>query len=568
MKSSFVLLFLVIFCLSSSAQNFRLLITGNNSSETKTIDSLKYNSEHKNTKSINEEIIRVSEKLSEIGYIDNTSLELAKRKDSSYVAHFTLGKKIKFIHIYIGTNYILDNLSDLNKKDTLKLAYTEINSFLKQTVQKLEQNGFALARLKLINIKRIETEIHADLKLESDEKRTLNSITINYKENNGTNKFPIGHLAQINRKYKNRIFNQKIVDQIYNDFEKFGFISQVKYPEILFTKDTTKVYVYLEKRKSNTFDGFIGFSNNENKRTTLNGYLDIKLENILGSGEQLSVYWKSDGNDQKTFNASIELPYLLKTPIGLKAQIQLFRQDSTFQNTKTAIDLSYFTNYNKRLYLGYQTTESSDIQNSTGTSISDFSNSFLTSSFNYTKLDLANYTFPTKSFFSITTGIGKREIKNKSENTTKSNQFFINIQASHNFNLNKKNIIHINSQNYYLQSNKYIANELFRFGGFNSVRGFTENSLQAYFTTSILTEYRHILSPNLYVHSILDYCIYRNNSSIEKKENIEKLLGLGLGFGLQTKNGLLKFAIANGTNQNQQIEFYNTIIHICYNVKF
>ena len=179
MKSSFVLLFLIIFCLSSSAQNFRLLITGNNSSETKTIDSLKYNSEHKNTKSINEEIIRVSEKLSEIGYIDNTSLELTKRKDSSYVVNFTLGKKIKFIHIYIGTTNILDNLSELSKKDTLKLAYTEINSFLKQTVQKLEQNGFALARLKLINIKRIETEIYADLKLESDKKRTLNSITIN-----------------------------------------------------------------------------------------------------------------------------------------------------------------------------------------------------------------------------------------------------------------------------------------------------------------------------------------------------------------------------------------------------
>ena len=275
MKSSFVLLFLIIFCLSSSAQNFRLLITGNNSSETKTIDSLKYNSEHKNTKSINEEIIRVSEKLSEIGYIDNTSLELTKRKDSSYVVNFTLGKKIKFIHIYIGTTNILDNLSELSKKDTLKLAYTEINSFLKQTVQKLEQNGFALARLKLINIKRIETEIYADLKLESDKKRTLNSITINYTENNRTNKFPSGHLAQINRKYKNSIFNQKKVDEIYNDFEKFGFISQVKYPEILFTKDTTKVYVYLEKRKSNTFDGFIGFSNNENKRTTLNGYLDI-----------------------------------------------------------------------------------------------------------------------------------------------------------------------------------------------------------------------------------------------------------------------------------------------------
>ncbi|TDE29215.1 hypothetical protein E0I61_08590 [Flavobacterium ranwuense] len=569
MKSTFILLFFLNFCLNCSAQNFRLLITGSNSLETKTIDSLKYNTEHKNTKLINEEINKVSEKLSEIGYIDNITLEFTKKKDSSYVAIFTLGKKIKSIHIYIGTNNLFNNLTDLReKKDTLILPYTEINSYLKQTVQKLEQNGFALVKLKLVNIKRVDTEIYADLKLESDEKRTLNSIRINYAENNRSNKFPSGHLAQINRKYKNSIFNQKMVDQIHNDFEKFGFISQVKYPEILLTKDSTKVYVYLEKRKSNTFDGFIGFSNNENKKTTLNGYLDVKLENILGSGEQLSVYWKSDGNDQKTFNTSIELPYLLKTPIGLKAQIQLFRQDSTFQNTKTAIDLSYFTNYNTRFYLGFQTTESSDIQNSIDNSISDYNNSFLTSSFNYTKSDLTNFTFPIKSILSITAGTGKRETSNQPENTIKSNQFFLNIQAVHNFNLNKNNIININSHNYYLQSNRYIANELFRFGGFNSLRGFAENSLQAYFMTSILTEYRHILSPKLYVHSILDYCIYKNKLSIEQVDNTEKLLGIGFGFGLQTKNGLLKLAIANGSIQDQQIEIYNTIIHICYNVKF
>ena len=568
MKSSFVLLFLIIFCLSSSAQNFRLLITGNNSSETKTIDSLKYNSEHKNTKSINEEIIRVSEKLSEIGYIDNTSLELTKRKDSSYVVNFTLGKKIKFIHIYIGTTNILDNLSELSKKDTLKLAYTEINSFLKQTVQKLEQNGFALARLKLINIKRIETEIYADLKLESDKKRTLNSITINYTENNRTNKFPSGHLAQINRKYKNSIFNQKKVDEIYNDFEKFGFISQVKYPEILFTKDTTKVYVYLEKRKSNTFDGFIGFSNNENKRTTLNGYLDIKLENILGSGEQLSVYWKNDGEDQKTFNASIELPYLLKTPIGLKAQIQLFRQDSTFQNTKTAIDLSYFTNYNTRFYLGYQTTESNDIQNTNKLQLSDYKSSFTTLNFEYTKNDNTSLLFARRSFASLTIGLGKRNQNNQPEETRPNKQFYLDMVAMHNFYLNKKNSIIVKTQNYYLKSERYIINELFRFGGINSIRGLEENSLQANFLTTILTEYKYALSPSLYIHSITDLGLYKDKTNIKKNNQKDTLLGLGLGMGLQTKNGLLKIAIANAKSNNNNLTFYNTMANICYNVKF
>lgn len=569
MKSTLILLFFLIFCINCSAQNFRLLISGSNPLETKTIDSLKYNTNHKNTKSVSEEVIKLSKKLSEIGYIDNSIQELNKVKDSAYTANFTLGKKIKTIHIYIGSNLFLENSIELQiRNDTVKLPYTQINSFLKQAVQNLEQNGFALAKLKLTNIKRVDTKIYADLKIELDKKRKLNSIIVNYAENSRSNRFPNGHLEQINRKYKNSVFNQKIIDEIYNDFEKFSFVNQVKYPEILFTEDTTKVYIYLEKKKSNTFDGFIGFSNNENKKIILNGYLDVKLENILGSGEQMAVYWKSDGNDQKTFNAHIELPYLFKTPVGLKAQIQLFRQDSTFQNTKTAIDLSYFTNYNTRFYLGYQITESSDIQNSTGTSISDFSNSFLTSSFYYTKLDLTNLTFPIKTFVLVTAGTGKREINNQLKNNTTNDQFYLNIQASHNFNLNKKNIININSQNYFLQSNTYIINELFRFGGFNSIRGFTENSLQAYFTTSILTEYRHLLSSNLYVHSILDYCVYKNKSGKEQRDETENLLGIGLGFGLQTRNGLLKLAVANGNTKKQSLNINNTIIHISYNVKF
>jgi hemolysin activation/secretion protein len=138
----------------------------------------------------------------------------------------------------------------------------------------------------------------------------------------------------------------------------------------------------------------------------------------------------------------------------------------------------------------------------------------------------------------------------------------------HNIYLNRKNSIHLNSQNFYLNSSRYVVNELFRFGGFNSIRGFAENSLQAYLTTSLLTEYRYILSPNLYLHSILDYGLIKNNSDSGNSDITENLIGIGLGMGIQTKNGLLKLALANGKTKKQQFEIYNTIIHISYNVKF
>jgi hypothetical protein len=551
--------------LNCSAQNFQLHLIGSSDSENKVLDSLNYNSKHTNTKSIIDEINSTSEKLSKIGFIENRILENTEENNSSYVAKFSLDKRINSIHIYIGRNPATIDLISLNKtKDSIILPYSEIESFLNQTLQKLEQKGFALAKLKLINIQRKNNSLYADLQFESGQQRQLNSIVVKFDENNKKNSFPQGHLIQINKKHKNNPFNQDLVRKIYEDFEKFSFVNQVKYPEILFTKDTTKVYVYLEKRKSNNFDGFIGFTNNQKNKLVFNGYLDLTLKNTLKAGEQFSLNWRSDGNNQKTFKTSIELPYLFRSPIGLKAQIYIFKQDSIFQNTETAIDLGYFINYETRIYLGYKSTESSDIQNRNNSSISDYNNSFLTSNLEYSKFDSENTTFPKKSSLSLTIGAGKRTTNQLSETKGTSSQIYIKLNAIHNFYLNKKNCININYQNLFLKSDSYIINELHRFGGINSIRGFAENSLQANFISAVISEYRYIISQDLFINSIIDYGYYQDKSS----DNSGNLLGLGLGIGLKTKNGLLKISLSNGSKKTQDIKFYNTIANLCYNVVF
>jgi hemolysin activation/secretion protein len=116
----------------------------------------------------------------------------------------------------------------------------------------------------------------------------------------------------------------------------------------------------------------------------------------------------------------------------------------------------------------------------------------------------------------------------------------------------------------YLKSNRYITNELYRFGGINSVRGFNENSLQANTITTLLTEYRYIATSNLYVHTILDYG-YFNDTTTNTKEN---LLGLGFGFGLLTKNGLFNIIYANGSTKNQDAKLSNSIVHISFKANF
>ena len=559
MRKILILIFIFTYSWNASSQEFYLKIIGTNAEETKTIDSIGYIGKHKNTKSVVDENNSFYDKLTKIGYTDTQITENFKKNDSTFCFKYKIGKKVDYVHIYVAKE-LQENIvnTDLINNDTIKIPFEESENFLTTTLKKLESNGFSMAKIKLINLQKKTNFLIADLSIQKEAKRNLNNIVIN-----GYDKFPEGHKKNIVRLYRNKVFNQKNLDKLYNDFAKFRFSKQSKYPEILFTKDSTTVYIYLEKVKTNTFDGFIGFNNDENGNLVFSGYLDLVLNNILNTGEKFALYWKSDGLDQRTFNFAVEMPYIFKSPLGLKAELNIFRQDSTFQNTRTAFDLGYFFNHNSRLYLGYQATESSDIQNVNTASLSDFNNSFLTSTFEFLhfnpEVSVGDFLFPEKTALNFKLGVGNRDTKLVSDN-----QFFGSVFFKHNFYLNEKNIINFRSQNYYLQSDTYIVNELYRFGGINSIRGFNENSLQGNVFGSVLTEYRYIIAPSIYVHSIIDYGFLQDQTSNSQ----ENLLALGFGFGLLSKNGLFNIVYANGSTGNQTIKLSNSIVHISFKANF
>ena len=536
-------------------QQLYLKIEGATQDQTKTIDSLEYKKSFSNATGVLDEANLFSKKLLQAGYLEQQLIENKKTNDSVFSYQYNIGAKTNFIHIYIGSNLKVENWNlHPIKNDSIKLPFGESEAFLNYAIKKLEAEGFAMAKAQLKNIKKHNHYISADLIITSDKKRQLNDIVIN-----GYDKFPEGHKKNLKRLFKKRTFNQENLEKLYKDIAQFQFVKQTKYPEILFTKDSTKVFVYLEKAKSNSFDGFIGFTNDENKKLIFNGYLDLTLNNAMNSGEKLALYWKSNGMDQKTFRVGAEIPYVFKSPIGMKVQLNIFKQDSTFQNTQTAIDFGYYFNYNTRLYLGYQSAESSDIKNTNTVLLSDFKNKFYTSNFEFVAYKEDDYLFPEKSNINIKLGTGSRNSKFQSNN-----QFFGSVNLSHNFYFNQKNIINIKSFNYYLQSDNYITNELYRFGGINSIRGFNENSLQGNTFSSLLTEYRLVLSPSIYIHSIMDYAYFQ-----DKTTNLNgNLLGLGFGFGLLTKNGLFNFVYANGSSKDQAVQLSNSVVHISLKASF
>ncbi len=537
------------------SQSLHLKIIGSTEIETQYIDSIGYKKTHPNIKSVTEENNIVFQTILKKGYIECQQTDLSKTNDSSYVYQYTLNSKIKTIHIYIGKeNESFINSSNTIKNDSTTIPFENCEEFLNEIMKKRESAGFSLAKTKLNNIEKKGDHLVAQLNTSNESKRQLNNIAII-----GYDKFPIGHKKNLLRNYRDKTFNQKTLEKIYTDIDKYRFVKQTKYPEILFKKDSTIIYVYLEKNKANSFDGYLGFTNDENKKMILSGYLDLTLNNILNSGEKFALYWKSDGQQQKTFNLGLDLPYLFNSPLGLKTELNIFKQDSTFQNTRTSIELGYFFNYNTRTYIGYQSTESSDIQNSNTESLKDYTNHFTTVSLDYIDYKNDDFLFPDKTNINLKIGTGKRNA-----NALQNNQFFSSLNFKHNFYLNPKNCISIKSQNYYLISAQYIINELKQFGGINSIRGFNENSLQGNRFNALLTEYRYILAPNLYIHSIIDYANIQDKTA----NSNDNLLGIGIGLGLLSKNGMFNLVYANGQSNNQNLRLSNSIVHISFKAIF
>lgn len=566
MKKISLLLLIILSGLHCYAQQYHLKIKGYTPTETLIIDSTNYLTKHNDAKGIWDEISKTQNILIKKGYLETKTIASNSLNDSSYVVELSLGIKTIAIQLTVSATKEIGKIIGIDK-DSLVIPYTTLEYFLNEKKSQLEAAGYPLSTFKLDNISKTETVLNAHLEIIENRRKKINSIQI-AKNTSQKFHFPNGHLKQINKKFQSAFISQDNINKIKDEFSKYNFVRQTKYPETLFTNDSTKVYVYLERQNANSFDGFIGLNNNQNHKISISGYLDLQLENSINAGEEFRLNWKSDGNNQRTFNTSLEIPYLLKSPIGLKAQINIFKQDSTFQNTRTSLELSYFINYNTRFYMGRESTSSSDIQNSNNGIISDFKSNFITSSFQYILSDRNNYMNPIKASINLKLGLGRRENTNALTAENINRQNYIELRSNFTLYLSKKNHLNIKGIFLNLNSTSFGRNELYRFGGINSMRGFRENSLQAKTYLVLATEYRYLLNSNFYINTVADYGYYNLPASTTTNSFNKNLFSAGLGIGLLTKSGLIKISAVKNYTKEAKSNIYDTLVHLSYYVNF
>ncbi len=557
------LLFIALLFLSNtiymSGQNLFLTCLGASEDETEAINTIGYKNSFNNYISLEKEVSSLEEKLIKNGYLEIKRLSLNKQNDSSYVANFSIKNKYESIsinHNNLVSLSILKLTGFLDKSNNLVVPIETIESTLEFINTQIANQGDPFSSLILTDIEKIDSKnLKGSLSVSKLKDRTVDKLVLK-----GYEKFPKSFIKRYLKIKNGQIFNLNKIKEKTRSLNDLVFANQIREPEVLFSQDSTILYMYIEKARSNTFDGFLGFGTNEStNRIEFDGYLDLRLTNNLNYGESLKLLYKSDENDQQTFDLRLNAPYIFNTPVGVDLNLNIFKRDSSFVTVTQAAKLNYQINNKHIISAGLSTVQSTDLLDLPSTLITDYNSNQFFINYTFTNRQNFNLLFPINFMFDVSTGFGNRSYEDIDENQS---NFYLNTFKI--FNLNDKNSIYGRVSSNYLVSNTYLENELPRFGGINSIRGFEENSLIANLYAVLNTEYRYKLNNTIYVHSVIDAAYFENQIANQK----EKLFGFGFGFGLLTKAGLFRFNYTSGKTENQKFKLSDSKIHLSLTTTF
>lgn len=530
------------------AQEFELKLSSTDSIFNNELSNLnilkKYNSKKRT--------LEICDSISEVfvtkGYFDNSyKTEL---KDSIIYAKYSYSLKFETILIHFNNEQVIKDVLDRNfikhSQNTFEISIKQLDKLLNKFVSSYELNGFTFTSINLSNLKANLNTIEADLEIKSELKRNINKIIVN-----GYDEFPIKKLKKILNIENNSTFNPSSLNYIAQRLTESQHFNILKNPEALFTKDSTQIYIYAKKRSNSNFNGLIGFSNENEGKFQLNGYLNLHLSNVFNRAENISLNWIGN-KQQKTLNINYNVPYIFNTNFNFESIFGIIRKDSTYVNSRIESKIGYHINNNFSIGVNLN-TEKSDVTNKDSNPlINNFTKHLYGAYFKYSVFE-NNHISNTKFDFYATTNLGKR--KNESIN---SNQELYSVNFKYIQKLNKKNYLLFKSNNTYLASDSTFDNELFAIGGFNSIRGFNEESILTSQFSANSIEHHYLTNSLSYLYSFFDFGLIKSTT----ENSTLNLYGFGIGYRFYSNKSIINIAYALGKFNNTSIQLQNSKFHI------
>lgn len=527
-------------------QNLRLNLIGKDSIETARINSLEFKKNHRDQKSIYNELESIQKQLQYLGYFTNKIDNISSFENENLVS-FSLGPTVNKVRVIIPKNIQQEFIQfQFIKKDSIEIKPFEIDTFIQSILKEFDSKGKSFTEIKLDTPKIKGSLVVVWLSIINSKERNIDEVIIK-----GYDNFPKSYLKKYYKLNSDKNISKELLKEVSLLTKYLEFVEEIKPPEILFKQDSTLLYMFLRRSKTSSVDGIINFGSKEDGSGLLiNGNLDLKLNNVLNSGERFELFWNRVKESNSEFRLRTNIPYVFNSSLSLDFKFNIYRQDSLFLNTTFDLQTDYQISSTSKVFLTYSSESSDYLKNEIDVNLDSYSTNFMGLGYRYMKAS-ENTNFGQLLNFDISPSFGKR--RNSGQNN---DQFRLQFTTLTNISLGSRSYLQVKNQSGFLQSDNYLINELYRIGGANSIRGFAEQSIFTSKYSFFNLEYRYVTSLNSYLHTITDFGLFETFSL----NRIETLLGAGIGYSFRIKNNKVNLGYAVGLRQNTGIDLDNSQI--------
>ena len=527
------ILFLSCFSHLTFGQKNELILVAKDTIQNRIVSEIYHTKKHLQKKDALDEIDRILQQVKKRGFF-TARIDSISKTNKELIAYLDLGKKINEIIIVTkkdNTNGIIDS-----GIDSIKIKTREFSDLTNQLLEQIDRKGNSFSEITYINPLLKNDTLFLEMKISNSSSRKIDKvITRGYED------FPKKFISKYFLIDKNTVFSKQKLNQVSALSNKLDFIKEKKVPEVLFKKDSTHLYLFLDKIGTSSFDGLVNFSSKENgKGLLLNGNLDLKLNNTFNTGEKFEIIWNKVSDEKTDFKINSYVPYILNSKFSTTLEFYLYRQDSTFINTNFELKTDYLINQKSHASILFNSKNSNYLLNISNNDLASYSNYFIGLGYELKKSSTSNL-YKYKNGLNLNLTIGKRKT-----DTESINQLKFHFSAFANVQINNRGYLNIKNESGLLTSKNYLLNELFRIGGANSIRGYNEQSIftNGYSYSNI--EFRYSLDTSSYLYSITDLGVYKENTT----NKIKKLLGIGAGYQFRINNNLVNLGYVISTNSS------------------
>ena len=503
-----------------------------------------------------------------LGYF-NAHVSNLNWKNDILLVDLEIGELSKGVFLQNG-NIPIDLINEIGLKDQIQknkpVSLKNLNNIYSQLLSFYENNGYPFAEVWLDSLQTISNKVEAKVYITPNQNIIIDTLRLV-----GNGKINQGFITSYLGIKKNQNYNESKVLSISKRLEDLPFVSVAKPHEVIFAADRAKINVFLEKKNANQFDGIIGFLPNASTgKIQLTGDFKLNLLNALKNGETFNFNYRGLPSQSQELVLKLIYPYIFKSQIGFDFDFQLFKRDTSFLNLNSRIAFAYNFNSSQKISFYLENFTGNQIANQTANtgqfpSFANIKSIYYGLAATSNKLD--DKITPLKGWdLVLQTSVGNRKV-NPTENLKPLNlinpqqsiQYKIQADLKYFLKLSAKSTLYFHNLLAYISGNNLFENEGFRIGGFKTIRGFDEQTINI---TSFLVqtiEYRYLIEKNSYLNIFYDQA-FTQQSFINQKGN-DKPLGIGLGITFQTKVGIASLNYALGKQKNNPLNLQNGKIH-------